>query len=173
MIFHFINVFFTIQFLDMQGNTLEQLVPWHHFSLHPCPLTPFQFLLHHTSIKCILPVFPKRLRTKPKPQVFFWFFQACIPTHAPFIDKWSFRDGFWTFSKLFSPKKFNKWILKIVSTLFSYHSRSHSTLNCTCPWSSPLFNRDQAFRWSSSHCNGGNIILIHKLHLMCSIVTHL
>jgi hypothetical protein len=49
--------------------------------------------------------------------------------------------------------------------LFSYCIRSHSTPNCIRPWSSPPLSHDQAFRWSSSHCNGGNIVSIHKLHL--------
>jgi hypothetical protein len=53
--------------------------------------------------------------------------------------------------------------------LFSYCIGPHSTPNCTCPWSRPPLSYDQAFRWSSSHCNGGNIISTHKLHFMSSI----
>jgi hypothetical protein len=53
--------------------------------------------------------------------------------------------------------------------LFSYCTRSNSTSNCTYPWGNPPFSHDQTFRWSSSHCNKGNNILIHKAHFMLSI----
>jgi hypothetical protein len=46
----------------------------------------------------------------------------------------------------------------VISTLLSYRSRSHSTLNCMCPWSSSPFTHDQTFKWNLSHYNGGNII---------------
>jgi hypothetical protein len=41
--------------------------------------------------------------------------------------------------EIFSPKRFNKWIPLIVSTLFSYYTGSHSTSNCTYPWSNLPF----------------------------------
>ncbi len=52
--------------------------------------------------------------------------------------------------KLFSPKKFHEWISTIVSTLLSYCTRSHSTLNWTYPWGNLPFNHDQALKWSLS-----------------------
>ncbi len=36
------------------------------------------------------------------------------------LAKWSFWDGFWTTLGLFSPRRFNDYILLIISTLFSY-----------------------------------------------------
>jgi hypothetical protein len=72
---------------------------------------------------------------------------------------------FWTFSRLFSFGRFCKWIFTFVSTLFPYHARSHPTSNCN----DLLFNHDQTFRWSSTHCHGGNIVLIHKWHIMLLI----
>jgi hypothetical protein len=105
-----------------------------------------------------------RLWTIPRSRAFFWFLQVGIPTHATFID--NFWDGFWTPSRLFSPKRFNGYILSVVPTLFSYHTRPHSTPNCMCPWCDLLLSHDQAFKWSSSHYNGGNIISTHKLCFM-------
>jgi hypothetical protein len=63
--------------------------------------------------------------------------------HVEFICKWSFWDGIWTPLRLFSPIRFHKWISTIVSTLVSYHIRSHSTY-CTYPWGSSPFNHDQS-----------------------------
>jgi hypothetical protein len=60
-------------------------------------------------------------------------------------------------------------ISSMVPTLFSYCIRSHSTSNCTCPWNSSFLSHDQPFRWSSSPCSAGNIVYIHKPHLMSSI----
>ncbi len=97
---------------------------------------------------------------------FFLIPQVNIPMHAAFIGKWSFWDGFWTPLELFSPRRFIKWILSIVPILFSYHIRSHSTPNCMCPWKGLPFNHGQAFKWSSFHCSGGNIVSIHKLCFM-------
>jgi hypothetical protein len=54
------------------------------------------------------------------------------------------------FEHLFHPT-FSEWILLVVSTLFSYYTRSHSTLNYMSPWNGLLLNLDQAFKWSSSH----------------------
>jgi len=78
-------------------------------------------------------------------------------------------SGFWTHLGLFSPWRFGEWIPSIVLTLFSYYTRSHSTPNCTCPKSSLPLSHDQVFRWSSSHCNGGYIVWIHKPCFMFSI----
>jgi hypothetical protein len=50
--------------------------------------------------------------------------------------------------------------------LFSYRTRSHSTLNCACLWGSPLPNLDQVLRWSSSHNCSENIILTHEVYFM-------
>jgi hypothetical protein len=77
------------------------------------------------------------------------------------------------------------WFLNIFETIFilkiqqmnsfncsnfvSYCTRSHSTTNYTCPWGGPPLNHDQSFRWSSFHCNRGNIISTHKPHFMSSI----
>jgi hypothetical protein len=47
-------------------------------------------------------------------------------------------------SGLFSPKRFCKWILGFVSMLFSYRTRSHSMLKCTCPLGGLPFSHDQA-----------------------------
>jgi hypothetical protein len=69
----------------------------------------------------------------------------------------------------FSPWKFSKWIPSIVPTLFSYCTRSHSTPNCMCLWSGLPLSHEQTFGWSSSHYNGGSIILIHKPRFMSSI----
>jgi hypothetical protein len=54
--------------------------------------------------------------------------------------------------------------------LFSYCIRSHSTPNCMCLWSNSLLSHDRTFRWNSSHCSGGNIVLIHKPRFMFSIL---
>ncbi len=106
----------------------------HHLSSHY--ITPW--------IKWLLPAFPKRLRTRPRPQTFIWFHQVDIPTHVAFINKWSFGDGFLTPLGLFSPRGFSEWIPLIVLIMFSYHTWSHSTLNCMCLWSGPPFSHDQA-----------------------------
>jgi hypothetical protein len=90
--------------------------------------------------------------------------------HATFINKRYFLNGFWTPLGLFSTWRFNEWILSIVSTLFSYCIKSHSTPNRTCPWNGLPRNHDQAFMWSSSHLNGGNIVSTHELHFMVSIL---
>jgi hypothetical protein len=90
------------------------------------------------------------------------FFQINILIHVAFIDKWSLWDGFWTPSGLFSPRRLCKWIPIVVSTLLSYHARSHSTLNYTCPWNDLLFSHDQVFRWNSFHYRRGNVVSIHK-----------
>ncbi len=158
------------------------------FSLWPCKgiflsnshfgtiFSHTQVLQHHLSshritprIKWLFSIFPWRLRVRLRPWALFWFFQVGIPMHVTFISKWSFWDGFWTTSKLFSPWKFSELIPLVVPTLFSYCTGPHSTLNCTCPWNGPLFNHDQAFRWNSSHCSGGNIVSIHKPSFMFSI----
>ncbi len=117
---------------------------------------PYTHILwHHLNFHCIIPwikwlllTFLKRLWARPKPQAFFLFFQIDILTHAPSINKWYFWNGFWAPSRLLSPKIFNEWILSIVSTLFSYRLRFHSTSNCMCFWSNLSFSYDQAFRWS-------------------------
>ncbi len=93
--------------------------------------------------------------------------------HATCINKWSFWNGFWISSKSFSPENFNEWIPLVVPILFSYCTRSHSTPNYTCFWSDPPFNHDQTFKWNSSHCSGGKIILTHKPHFMFSIPQNL
>jgi hypothetical protein len=64
-------------------------------------------------------------------EFFFWFLQVDIPMHATFIGKWCFYDGFWTPSRLFSPKRFNKWIPLVVFILFS-HCTSHIPPQITC-----------------------------------------
>jgi hypothetical protein len=110
---------------------------------------------------------------KLEPWTFIWFLQANIPTHAKIIYKWSFRDVFQTPLDVLSPKRFRKWIPTIISTLLSYHTRSHSMLNCTYSWGSPPFNHDQAFRWNSSHCHRGNVVLNHKPCFMLLVLQHL
>ncbi len=132
---------------------------WHHPNLH-----------HIISqIKWLLFVFLRKLRAKPKFQAFFWFLQIDIPTHATFISKWSFWDGFWTPLGLFSPWRFNKWIPLVVLTLFSYCTRPHSTPNCMCPWNSLPFSHDQTFKWNSSNYSGASIISTHMSGFMSSI----
>jgi hypothetical protein len=123
-------------------------------------------------IRRLFPIFFERLWTKLGPWTFIWLFQATIPMHAKFIYKWSFWDGLRTLSNLRSLIRFHEWIPIVVSTLFSYCTRSHSTLNCTYPWDSPPLSHDQTFRWNLSHCHKGNIVLIHKscfmpLNLWC------
>jgi hypothetical protein len=76
---------------------------------------------------------------------------------------------FWTPSKLFSLRRFNKWIHSVVLTLFSYCTRSHSTSNCIYPWNSMPPYHDKAYRWSSFHCSARNIIFTHKPSFMLSI----
>jgi hypothetical protein len=56
------------------------------------------------------------------------------------------------------------------SYFLSYCQGSHSTLNCTCFWHNLPFSHDQAFKQSSSYCSGGNIVSIHKLGFMPSIL---
>ncbi len=46
--------------------------------------------------------------------------------HVTFIYKYFFKDDFWTPLNLFSPWKFYMRIHTIVSTLFWYHTTSHS-----------------------------------------------
>jgi hypothetical protein len=50
--------------------------------------------------------------------------------------------------------------------LFSYCTRSHSTLNYTFPWSGPPLSHDQTLNWSSFHCHGGSFVLIHRSWLI-------
>jgi hypothetical protein len=107
--------------------------------------------------------FLKILQTRPKPWAFIWFLQIDILMHVTFVYKWYFWDDFWTSLKLFSPIRFHEWIFIVVSTLFSYCTRSHSTLNYTCPWNGPPFIHDQTFKWSLSHCHWENFVLVHKL----------
>jgi hypothetical protein len=76
-------------------------------------------------IKWVFPTFPKRLQIKPGLWGFVQIFQVGIPTHASFICKWSFWDGLWTFLELSSPRRFHEWISTIVSTLFSYCTKTH------------------------------------------------
>jgi hypothetical protein len=80
-----------------------------------------------------------------------------------------FLGWFLTPLGLFSPWRFNEWTTLVVPTLLSYHTKSHSTPNCTCLWSSPLFSHDQTFRCNLSHYSGGNIVLTHKLCFMLLI----
>ncbi len=54
--------------------------------------------------------------------------------------------------------------LSFFGFVFILH-KSHSTLNCMCFWSGPLFNHDQAFR-SLSHCSGGNKYEVTS-HVLC------
>ncbi len=54
--------------------------------------------------------------------------------------------------------------------MFSYCTRSHSTLNYTCPWSDLLINHDETFKWSSPHCHARSVVSIHKLRFMFSIL---
>jgi hypothetical protein len=96
-------------------------------------------------------------------------FKFGIPMHVAFICKWSFWDGFWTPLEWFSPKKNHEWLPTIIATLFSYHTRSHSTSDYPCPWSGSFFNKDQALMWNFSHCHGGNIVSNHKSCFMLSI----
>jgi hypothetical protein len=127
---------------------------------------------HHITpqIRWLLFTFPWKLQARPRLRTFFRFFQVGIPMHVTLIDKWSFWDGFWKHLRLFSPWRFNEWIPLVVPTLFLYRIRSHSTLNCMCPWSGLPLSRDQAFKWKLSHCRKGNIVLIHKPHFLFSIL---
>jgi hypothetical protein len=104
-------------------------------------ITSIFIVLHFESHDVFL-VFFGKLRTRPRCWSFIWFLQVNISMHVEFIYKWFFKDGFRTPPKLFSPKKFHEWIPTKVSTLFSYHTRSHSTLNYTYLWGNPLFNHD-------------------------------
>ncbi len=45
--------------------------------------------------------------------------------------------------------------------------------NCTWPCNASPLSHDQALRWSLSHCCGGNVVSIHKLHFMRSILWNL
>jgi hypothetical protein len=40
--------------------------------------------------------------------------------------------------------------------------RSHSMLNCSCPWGGSPFNHDQALMWSLLHYHGGNVVSRQK-----------
>jgi hypothetical protein len=91
-------------------------------------------------------------------------------THVKFIYKWYFWDGLWTPLRVLSPKKLHEWIPIVVSIFLSYHTRSHSMLNCTYPWGCSLLGHDQTFRWSLSHCHNGNVVSIRKPHFMLSIL---
>jgi hypothetical protein len=144
-----------------------------------CILTPFflaptsfdttSTLTNYILNQTIFPLFFERLQTRPRLWIFIWLFQVNIPTHAKFIFKWSFWDGFRTPLRLLSPRRFCKWILTVVSTLLSYCTRSHSTSNYTYLWGSMLFRHDQTFRWNLSHCHKGSIVLTRKPYFMPSI----
>jgi hypothetical protein len=136
----------------------------HHLNVH-----------HFTSwIRWILLAFFGRLWIRLRPWTFIWFLQTSIAMHAEFICKWYFWDGFWTLRKLLSPQKIYKWIPTIVSTLFSYLTRSYSMSNCIspciiiymCEKCIPPFNHDQALQWSSSWYHRGSVVLRHKPHFM-------
>jgi hypothetical protein len=92
---------------------------------------------------------------------FKWTFQRMphLLANGPF-------GWFWSIFMTIFNRRFNEWILIIVSSLFSYHTRSHSSSNCTWLWSGLPLSHDQTFRWNLSHCNGGNIVLTHKLYFM-------
>jgi hypothetical protein len=80
----------------------------------------FDLVCFTSLIKWLPPTFPRRQWARLGPQAFIRLFQIGIPTHASFILKQHFWDGFWTTLKLFSFGIFYKWIPTIVSTLFSY-----------------------------------------------------
>ncbi len=130
------------------------------------------FNFHYSTfwMKWLLPNFSKRLWTKLRPWTFVWFLQVDIPMHVTFICKWSFLNGVWTPSKLTSSRRFHKWIPTVVSTLFSYCTRSHSMSNRTCPWGGLLLNFNKALKWNLSHCYSRNIILTHKPRFMPPIL---
>ncbi len=132
MILQLINTFSTILFW-----TCNKIFSCNsHFgTIFSCtPIFQHHLNSHHFTfwIKWFLLVFPRKLWTKPSLWAFIWFLQVGIPTHAAFIYKWSFWDGFWTPSKLFSPIWFYEWFPTIISTLFSYCTRSHFASNYTC-----------------------------------------
>jgi hypothetical protein len=142
---------------------------WHHFLLHPCPPTPLQPSPHYTPNQTITSNSSSKTKRQTKTSNLFQFFQVNVLMHVAFINKRSFKDGFWTPSRLFSPWRFNEWIPLVVPTLFSYCIRPHSTPNCTCLWSGLPLSDDQAFMWNLSHCNGGSIVSIHKSRIMFSV----
>jgi hypothetical protein len=78
-----------------------------------------------------------------------------------------FRIIFGTLLKLLSPRRFYEWIPTIISIFFSYHPRSHSTLNCTYFWGNPPLNRDQAFRWSLTLVVVGEVLYLDTSHTLC------
>lgn len=129
-----------------------------------------QFNFHHSTswIKWFFPIFFKNYELDQNFELSSNSFKLIL-IHVTFIYKWSFWDGFWTPKRLFSPKRLCKWIPTIVSTLLSYHTRSHFTLNYPCFWGGLFHNHDQAFKWNLSHCHGGNVVSIHKLHFMLLI----
>jgi hypothetical protein len=117
-------------------------------------------------------VFLKRLRVKPRPQAFLWFLQADIPTHAIVIDKWYFWNGFLTLSRLFSHKRFNKWIHLVV--LFCFHiAKGHIPPWIACVLGvAYLLTMNKPSGGVCSHCTKGNIVSTHKVHFMLSISWH-
>jgi hypothetical protein len=130
-------------------------------------ILPHHFNFHCSTswIKQFFPIFFGRLRIRPRPWTFIWLFEANTLMHAESIFNWFLWDGFQTPLRFFSPKRFREWIPTLVSTLFSYHTRSHSMLNCTYLWGDLLLSHDQTFGWGSSHCCKGSVVLFHKLLL--------
>jgi hypothetical protein len=152
----------------MQGNIFVHLEFWNHSPLHP-RFSPPPKLSPHYILNSIATSHFSLIWIRLELPAFFWFLQVDIPTHVTFFDKWSFWDDFWTPLKLFSAKRFSKWISLVVSTLFSYYIRSYSTSNCTYPWNG------SPFLLGGVHpiVIGGNIVSINKTHFMLSIPRHL
>jgi hypothetical protein len=88
--------------------------------------------------------------------------------HVSFIGKWSFWDGFLTTLGLFSFKRFSKWIPLVVS-IFFHITQGHNPLWITHVLRVARFLTMTKPLWTLSHCDGGNIIFIHKPCFMFSI----
>jgi hypothetical protein len=131
--------------------------------------TTSTFTILHFESNGFFSLFIKDYKPNQDLELSFNFFTVGIPMHVKFICKWSFWDVFWTPLELFSPRRFHEWLPTIISILFSYHTRSHSTLNYPCPWGGSSLNHDQTFMWNLSHCHGGNVVSNHNPCFMPSI----
>jgi hypothetical protein len=137
------------------------------FSPTPMPFeTTSTFTTLHLDLDGFFIIFFKNYEPNGNLELFSDSFKLTFQCMSHLSTSGHFWMVFGTPSKLFSTKRFHKWIPTIVSTLFSYHTRPHSTSNCTYLWGGLLFNFNKALRWNLSHCYSINIILVHKPHFM-------
>lgn len=146
-------------------NILKQLTFWHHFLLHPCLPTPLQLSLFYIMNEIASSHFSYKVMNHARILNFclipsWWNFNACCIYLQIIILGW-----FLNFFEIILSQKI-MWVdfSNCFNFLFILHKVKFH-IECTCPWSNPLFSHDQTLRSNLSHCLGGNVVSIHKLGL--------